>query len=47
LTKLEQAVATQTNIATDLNLAAQIRARLVLYQESTLIAMRLAILPTA
>jgi len=46
LAKLEQAVATQMEAATDATLAAQIRARLVLYQEVTRIATKLTGLPT-
>jgi hypothetical protein len=46
LAKLEQAFATQMEAATDATLAAQIRARLVLYQEVTRIATKLTGLPT-
>jgi len=42
LAELEQTVATQISTATDTHLAAQIRARLALYQETAPIAMKLA-----
>jgi len=46
LAELEQTVATHIGFVTDANIAAQIRARLALYQEAAPIAAKLANLPT-
>jgi len=47
LAELEQAVTEQIKFVSDSNLVAQIRARLTLYQEAVVIAMKLTRLQTA